>query len=304
MKMLSFSILHRRYTIAVLILLLLFSPFTRTTAQDKTSPHSFKPSIISLSPASTELIYALGLENYLIAVDQNSNYPQQVKQLPSVGDPFYPNTELLAAYHPNWIISFSHSSVLDNLQSDIGFQQWIMQPQTMEELLDQAQQLSTLLLTETPSKHQTLAANITRKIQDWRTLWNHIQQQYNRQSPYTFLVFLDGSPMYTVGPNTFLSRGLQACGLRSAFEQQPQPAFIVSPEALLLHTPDYIIAGIDPNESSSERKASIITTLAQKGLRIKATHIILADRDTLFRPSVRFLEYLPTLCQQIHQSLQ
>ncbi|NOL50003.1 ABC transporter substrate-binding protein [Pelistega europaea] len=255
------------------------------------------PSIVSLSPAATELIYELGLQAHLRAADQNSNYPNTVKSLPNIGDPFHPNAELLALYRPDWVIAFSSTPSLEALQKQLGYNLWIMHPATMSDLFEDANQLVTQLSSETQLQEKNDAYQ---KIQSWRTLWNQVQQRYIQQSDKTFFVYLDGSPMYTVGPDTFLSRGIQACGVRSAFEVQKQPSFIVSPEALLLHAPDYIVAAQHTGESNTQRLQSIQAAFAQLGLNIHPHQIILAPADILFRPSVRFLKALPQICEQLH----
>lgn len=271
------------------------SPSHQTPATVSASAAS--PRIVSLSPAATELIYELGLQNHLQVVDQNSNYPDTVKSLPNIGDPFHPNAELLALYRPDWVIAFSPTPPLETLQKQLGYKLWMMHPDTMPDLFENAEQLVALLLPEHSSQETT---DVHQKIQSWRTLWNQIQQRYIQQSDKTFFVYLDGSPMYTVGPDTFLSRGIQACGFRSAFEAQKQPSFIVSPEALLLHAPDYIIAAQHTGESDTQRLQSIQAAFTQLGLNIHPHQIVLAPADVLFRPSVRFLRALPQICEQLH----
>lgn len=284
------------------------------------SPSTVSPTVVSLSPAATELIYELGLEQHLLAVDQNSNFPEAAQQLPSVGDPFQPNAELLSLYRPDWVISFSTNHIINQLQKQIGFQAWELYPQDMDDLLHQAQQLATRLVSSkkmndtlvsqqlvsetVPSSSEQQATTLalseaSRAIQSWQSLWHNIQHKYTIQSNKTFFIYLDGSPMYTVGPDTFLSRGIQACGLRSAFEQQSQPSFIISPEALLLHSPDKVIAGISVNEVPAKRRAFIQENLHRIGLNISNNQIVLVPTDVLFRPSIRFLKALPQICEQL-----
>jgi iron complex transport system substrate-binding protein len=46
---------------------------------------SLRPRIVSLAPALTEAIYALGLGDHVVAVSRFCDYPPEVKDLPKVG---------------------------------------------------------------------------------------------------------------------------------------------------------------------------------------------------------------------------
>ena len=51
------------------------------------------PSIISLSPAITEIIYAINAQNDLIAVSTTCDYPQEVKTKAKAGDSYFIDKE-------------------------------------------------------------------------------------------------------------------------------------------------------------------------------------------------------------------
>ena len=61
--------------------------------------------IISLSSSNTEILFALGLENRVVGVDQYSNYPPSAKSKPTVGDFANPDLEKIVALEPNLILA-------------------------------------------------------------------------------------------------------------------------------------------------------------------------------------------------------
>jgi len=65
---------------------------------------TFKSKIISLSPAITEIIYALGAGNKIAAVSDFCTYPPEVKSKPIVGGVFNPSYEKMLSLRPNLII--------------------------------------------------------------------------------------------------------------------------------------------------------------------------------------------------------
>jgi iron complex transport system substrate-binding protein len=58
--------------------------------------------IISLSPSATEILYAIGSGNQVIAVDDLSNYPSEAPMTKLSA--FNPNVEALLNYKPDLII--------------------------------------------------------------------------------------------------------------------------------------------------------------------------------------------------------
>ncbi len=256
-----------------------------------TTSASEKPTVISLSPAATELIYELNLEAHLVAVDQNSNYPEQVRNLPNIGDPFNPNLELLAQYQPDLLIHFSHHQALETAQKTFNLTLLPMQPQTMGELFTQAEQLTNHLYH-----------NRNEQIQQWRQQWQTIHQQYQNftsSPPKKVFIFLGTNPIYTLGKNAFPSQSLHACNVKGLFDDQDYPSLMVSKEQLAIHPPDTVLAGLSSYDNAEQRTQQIIDTFKSLGIALTEQQIVLVDQDILFRPTIRFLNYLPTLCERL-----
>ena len=68
---------------------------TRTT-------HRYPHRIISLSPTSTEDLFAIGAGKQVVAVDNQSNYPARAPRTTLSG--FTPNVEAIANYHPDLVV--------------------------------------------------------------------------------------------------------------------------------------------------------------------------------------------------------
>lgn len=78
----------------LLILLVLLLPFS--FAQER---------VVSLNGDITEIVFGLGLESHLAAVDVTSNYPSAALDLPNVGYHGALNAEALLAYEPDLVIA-------------------------------------------------------------------------------------------------------------------------------------------------------------------------------------------------------
>ena len=72
--------------------------------------------IVSLSPTATEMLYAIGAGNQVVAVDEFSNYPEEAAALGTALSGFEPNIEAISGYEPDLvIISYDPGSLVEQL---------------------------------------------------------------------------------------------------------------------------------------------------------------------------------------------
>ena len=73
--------------------------------------------IISFAPALTEILFALGLGDRVIAVSSFCRYPPEVQKLPKAGGFLDPNLEAVVRLKPDCVVVYNnHNSVLDLLK--------------------------------------------------------------------------------------------------------------------------------------------------------------------------------------------
>src|SRR5690625_1547097 len=64
--------------------------------------------IISVMPSNTEVLFALGLGDKVIAVTENDTYPEEVKEKDTVGD-FNINVEKIISLNPDLVVAHASS---------------------------------------------------------------------------------------------------------------------------------------------------------------------------------------------------
>ena len=81
--------------------------------------------IVSLSPTATEMLFAIGAGDQVIAAEENSNYPPEAPDTKLSG--FEPNVEAIAAYEPDLVVASNDPGDLeDSIEAlDIPF---LLQP--------------------------------------------------------------------------------------------------------------------------------------------------------------------------------
>jgi cobalamin transport system substrate-binding protein len=69
--------------------------------------------IVSLSPTATEMLFAIGAGNQVVAVDDNSNYPPQAPMTELSG--YQPNVEAVAKYSPDLVVISDDLGIVKSL---------------------------------------------------------------------------------------------------------------------------------------------------------------------------------------------
>ncbi len=94
---------HRSFAVvAALVAALVVVSLSAAAHQRVQAKSTFPHRIVSLSPTVTEDLFALGAGKQVVAVDQDSNYPQRAPHTSLSG--FTPNVEAVANYHPDLVI--------------------------------------------------------------------------------------------------------------------------------------------------------------------------------------------------------
>ena len=73
---------------------------TTSSAVDGDAPQR----VVSLSPTATEMMFAIGAGDQLVAIDDQSNYPAEALDLPHELSGFEPNVEAIAGYEPDLVL--------------------------------------------------------------------------------------------------------------------------------------------------------------------------------------------------------
>ena len=81
--------------------------------------------IVSLSPTATEMLFAIGADGPLVAVDDQSNYPPQVLDKPHDLSGYQPNVEAIAAIKPDLVLIGDDSSGLSKQLQALGLTTWV-----------------------------------------------------------------------------------------------------------------------------------------------------------------------------------
>jgi iron complex transport system substrate-binding protein len=160
---------------------------TRTT-------HRYPHRIISLSPTATEDLFAIGAGKQVVAVDQDSNYPQRAPRTSLSG--LTPNVEAIANYHPDLVIIFYNPSGFASQLRNLGIKV-VNEPaaDNLKQAYDEILQLGRLTGHATGAKAvvnsmRTRLAGIVRSVPKTRRhlrVYHELDQTYYSATSKTFI---------------------------------------------------------------------------------------------------------------------
>lgn len=91
--------------------------------------------IVSLTPHITEMLYAIGAGNQVVATDQASDYPDEVKKLPKVANYQSLNSESLLMAKPDLVIAWGSTQALMQQQiKALGIPMLLLKSQQLDDL--------------------------------------------------------------------------------------------------------------------------------------------------------------------------
>ncbi|MFO6425266.1 hemin ABC transporter substrate-binding protein [Motilimonas sp. KMU-193] len=228
----------------VLTLLLFALTISATTqiqkAQAHDAPSQTDPSdnrIISAGASITEIIYALGAQQQLVATDVTS-HKWHNGTLPNVGYHRQLTTEGLLALNPSILIASNEAGPDTTLQllRQAGVDVAILnQGNHIVDLKQRIEQVAER------TGHTAQATSLLAKVD---ALANQLQQQLpdpSQQQKVVFLLIRDGSPVSLAGRNTPADTIIQLMGATNPAAAQIESYKPASSEALLTMAPDVIL---------------------------------------------------------------
>jgi len=100
--------------------------------------------IVSLAPNITEILFALGLGDRIVAVSSGSDYPPEADAKQKVGTFWQPNIEDIIASKPDLVVTlwFEQQKAAADTLNRLGYQVLSLKAEKVEELLTAIQKIS------------------------------------------------------------------------------------------------------------------------------------------------------------------
>lgn len=255
-----------------------------------TAAYAIPQRVISLAPHATEMAYAAGMGEQLIAVSAWSDYPPEAKKLEQVASWQGINLERILALKPDLILAWREGNPQRPLDQLANFSIPIiyLDAKTLDDIPSSLRQLATY--SRHPEQAERAATNFQQAL-------NRLQRVSERQkkahtAPLRVFIQFGTQPLFTSSQATLQSQIVALCGAENVFSDSPVPWPQVSREQVLRRQPQAILVGGAP-----ERIASV-QAFWQPQL---AVPVMTVNEDWFSRSGPRLLLAAQQICSQLEE---
>lgn len=253
-----------------------------------TEPHD-KVTFVSLSPAITEMVYLLGLEDQLAGVTTYCMYPPQAQSKKKIGGYYDPNIELIVKIQPDYVLAGTeHLGLIDTLQR-MHVKPVVLDSSTPQKILESLEKIGKLFAI--PDRARMVTAQLQKRVNRLQTAAKNLDR------PAVMLVFgkqMGGGSAHKrclVGNDLFYTPLLELAGGVNVASGTNGLYPMVSDEGIIHLNPDIIIELIGTDEPVPENQDELLAPwkhLSQV-TAVKNKRIFVMTADYIFIPGPRFV---------------
>lgn len=256
--------------------------------------------IISLAPSNTEVLFALGLADRVVAVTDYCNYPPEAEAKPSIGGFSTPNMEEIVALSPDLILATSihESKVISQLESK-GLTVLALNPKTVNEVLEAI--LLTGKVAGVEENASELAAEMQQRIKAVTDKIASLSPEEKLKTCY--VVWFSDEGLMVAGADTLQDEIIdKAGGLNIGMEVKDYASIDI--ETVIGLNPEVMIVGTGHGSSGNDTFDYTRTEARLRDIDARQNERIYGvDSDSATRPGPRIVDGLEQFARFIHPEL-
>ena len=243
--------------------------------------------IVSLSPATTEILFTLGAGSRLVGRTKYDLWPDSARAIPSVGDGLRPNVEAVLAVHPDLVILYASQ---DNRPAATRLRAAGVNTLAVrgDHIYEFRRVVELLGATIGDSARAGVVADSV-----YHTL-DRVRAATRRSPKPTVFWHVWDAPVITIGGGSFMNDLVDIAGGRNVYADIKAPSGNVSLEDVSRRDPDIILAGpVGKLQIESDARWRIVRA-------VREGKILVVDTGVVARPSVRLGEAAVLLANLLH----
>ncbi len=241
--------------------------FTIFSCQKSTTDSNLR--IVSLSPAMTEIIFAIGAEKYLVGVTTYCDYPDSAKRINKIGDFSNPSLERILHLKPDIvIINVPEQTRIKNQLEKFRVKTFSTSSGSLDEIYQEILKLGKIL------KKERQADSLVNYMKLNLLPVNHIKKKV--------YVEICARPLITIGRKSYLNELIEIAGGTNIFSDIEKDYPVINQEQVITRNPDIIIA-LHPEQITKRIGWNNISAIKNK----KVYNDL--NQDWLMRPGPRLV---------------
>jgi iron complex transport system substrate-binding protein len=254
--------------------------------------------IVSIIPAVTEMIFAMGDGAKVVGVSSFDAFPPEVSRLPRVGALLDPDVERMLSLRPDLVVLYATQTELKQRLDRASIPYYSYEHRALADITSTVRAVGTRI--GSPGRAERLAAGIERAIASVRA------SVAKRPRPRTLLVFeREGSSLrniYATGGYGFLHDMVEAAGGDDVFADIKKQSVQATTELLLSRRPDVIVElryGDNFKVADIPREMQAWNALASiPAVKNHRVHVLVGDEYVI--PGPRVADAIEHLANVIH----
>jgi cobalamin transport system substrate-binding protein len=284
-----------------LIAVLLFAAMAAVACRGAAPPAPVRAQrIVSLVPAVTEMLYAVGAGPQVVGVSSYDHFPPEVETLPKVGALIDPDTERILSLRPDLVVVYGSQTDVEARFKKAGIQTFNYRHGATDAILGT---LDTITALGTATGHEAQAREVVVRI---TTGLDRVRMRVaGLTRPRTMLVIgrqpgtMQG--LFVAGGSGFLNEMLETAGGQNVFEEVKRESVQPSSETLLRRAPDVLIElrASQPAGNYQAGDLEVWNTLASiPAVRDHRVHVLVGDLVVVAGP--RLAEGAEAIARTLH----
>jgi len=242
--------------------------------------------IVSLAPHLTELAFAAGAGNRVVAVSTASNWPPIARTLPKVSDDRGVDFELLMKRKPDLVLLWKSGTPVQTIAriQALGIPVWQSEPGNFEQVAANIEGIG--VLAGSPAKAKRVADVLRAQVRQ-------LKAQQVGKAPVRVFYQVWSQPLMTLNRQHFISSLIGLCGGENIFAQADLLVPTVTMESVVAANPEVILSAQD---SEQER---VDFSMWKKFPQLAVTRnngFVTIEGNLLSRPTPRALLAVSQLC--------
>ncbi len=254
--------------------------------------------IVSIAPAATEIVFALGLESRLVGVTDFCDYPPEATHKPHVGGYTDPSIEKIVALKPDVVLAMHGvpEDLVRRLES-LGVSLFGLNPRSIQEVLQAIATIGDMGGADEAT--DKLVAQLGSRIEAVTA-----RQQELPTKPRVLYV-VDAQQGYVAGPGTFIDDIISRAGGTNIASEAQSEWPKLSPEFVLERDPQIIFTSLHHAQAgrSAEDPVGLFTKRAgwSQTSAVRAGHVVFIDDDLVTLPGPRLVDGLEVMARAISE---
>lgn len=260
--------------------------------------------VVSLAPSVTEILFAIGAGDRIVADTTYCQYPPEAATRPKVGGYLAPNVEKIAAFRPDLVVGddLNGRELIDRL-SGLAIPTVMVAPKTLEEVLATIELLGRAVgngqeafrLTTAMRRRRDTVLALTRDIPIARR-------------PRTLFLFSLDQGLFSAGPGSYIDDFITAAGGTNIAAEAATPWPGLSPEMVAHRNPEVILLLKGHGQAEIADAGAALALLRDRAswrsvAAVRHSRVAVLDDDPVTLPGPRMVEGLEAFARALHPEL-